>query len=619
MNQKDKMIAAAVIGVLLLAIVYSAAVRDDDDPDTPSGPTTIPEAADAYLAAPKVVTKADALHTLLDDGDATNDPFVLDIRSSTSYFAGHIPGAVNIPFTQIFDDPELLPDDQQIVVVCYTGHTASQITALLNMAGFDAIALKWGFNSWNGTVADHTFTTGQTNEYPVIEGSEPGVFPTGRCGGDDEDDEPDETPPETGEGLLGNITLASYEYLKAGKPAVMTAAALHDNLDDGDTSDDPFVLDIRSSDDYTAGHVPTAVNVGFKDVFDPENLPLLPTDQQIVIICYSGHTASQIMALLNIAEYDAVALKWGFVSWNYTLGGSKAFHANTDAHDYAVEFGSYNLRVLADEYLALGKAPATSAASLNTTLGEGNASNDPFILDIRSSTSYDTAHIEGAVNIPFKTVFEADNLALLPTDNQIVVVCYTGHTASQITALLNVADYDAIALKWGFEGWGDGGKAFNASTHRLNGALETNAVQSTVTVGPDEKLAQSVTETADDYLASPKVVITASTLNDTLNDGNASNDPFILDIRSSTSYDAGHVPGAVNIGFRSVFTEANFSLLPDDQQIVVVCYTGHTASQITALLNLNGLDALALKWGFEGWSDGGKAFTGSGDYATVAS
>ncbi len=38
---------------------------------------------------------ATALHATLYDGDRTNDPFVLSVRSFTHYEAGHIPGAAH--------------------------------------------------------------------------------------------------------------------------------------------------------------------------------------------------------------------------------------------------------------------------------------------------------------------------------------------------------------------------------------------------------------------------------------------------------------------------------------------------------------------------------------------
>jgi rhodanese-related sulfurtransferase len=127
-----------------------------------------------------VAITADSLYDNLWDGDTSNDPFILSIRKSDAYELGHIPGAVNYGgIGGLFTDENLakLPYDNQIVVVCYTGHTASQAAALLNLLGFNATALKWGMVGWcaNTTIAPMGFTR-TTPNYPIITGSEPGTI-----------------------------------------------------------------------------------------------------------------------------------------------------------------------------------------------------------------------------------------------------------------------------------------------------------------------------------------------------------------------------------------------------------------------------------------------------------
>ncbi len=78
-----------------------------------------------------------------------------------------------------------------------------------------------------------------------------------------------------------------------------------------------FLLDIRLSENYSAGHIPGSVNVEFIDVMDPHNLALLPKDgRPIIIICYTGHTASQLNSVLNLMGYNAWTLRFGMMSWN---------------------------------------------------------------------------------------------------------------------------------------------------------------------------------------------------------------------------------------------------------------------------------------------------------------
>ena len=55
--------------------------------------------------------------------DSQEGHVILDVREQDEYDAGHIPGAILIPYTQIEDKAdEMLPDkDQQILVYCRSG------------------------------------------------------------------------------------------------------------------------------------------------------------------------------------------------------------------------------------------------------------------------------------------------------------------------------------------------------------------------------------------------------------------------------------------------------------------------------------------------------------------
>lgn len=138
------------------------------------------EAADAYLSSgkPANITAQD-LFALLSDDDPANNPFILSVRSPDQYVKGHIPGAINIPWRDTAKKENLakLPKDRQIVVYCYTGHTASQVTALLNVLGYDAVNLKFGMTSWTRDVEvapSRYQEVKDAKDYPYVTGSEPG-------------------------------------------------------------------------------------------------------------------------------------------------------------------------------------------------------------------------------------------------------------------------------------------------------------------------------------------------------------------------------------------------------------------------------------------------------------
>ena len=72
-----------------------------------------------------------------------------------------------------------------------------------------------------------------------------------------------------------------------------------------------FILDVRKPDDYKREHIQGSINIFWLDLMKPENLAKLPTNREIVVVCYVGHTSSQVLVLLKLLGYKAKALKFG--------------------------------------------------------------------------------------------------------------------------------------------------------------------------------------------------------------------------------------------------------------------------------------------------------------------
>jgi len=70
--------------------------------------------------------------------------FLLDTREPEAYKEGHIKGAINIFWLDLLENLDKLPKDKTILVICYVGHTASQVMVVLNLLGYKAKALKFG-------------------------------------------------------------------------------------------------------------------------------------------------------------------------------------------------------------------------------------------------------------------------------------------------------------------------------------------------------------------------------------------------------------------------------------------------------------------------------------------
>lgn len=290
---------------------------------------TVRAALDAYVDSDKApLTTATVLYDTMHNGDAADDPFILDVREKDPYVKGHIPTSINIfwRYAARTTATDLLPDDKQIVVYCHTGHTGALVTTFLNAMGYDAVNLKDGMPSWT--------------QDPDMLAAAPFDDAT------DSHDYETETTENTAEATndLPTLTLpfsifpqdiiraAGSAYLTSEKSPLISAEALHDLLNDGDATNDPFIVSVRGADDYALGHIPGAINIPWRQIAKIENLRKLPTDRQIVIYCYSGHTGGIATMVLNMLGYDAVNLKWGIFSWtrDATIRAAQPFTADGD-------------------------------------------------------------------------------------------------------------------------------------------------------------------------------------------------------------------------------------------------------------------------------------------------
>jgi rhodanese-related sulfurtransferase len=73
--------------------------------------------------------------------DENNAPLVLDVRSSREYEAGHVPGALHIPYDQLASRLEELGGgkDREIVVYCELGGRAEVAADILENAGYSRV------------------------------------------------------------------------------------------------------------------------------------------------------------------------------------------------------------------------------------------------------------------------------------------------------------------------------------------------------------------------------------------------------------------------------------------------------------------------------------------------
>ena len=102
--------------------------------------------ASSFGGAPAISGEALARRIASDDA-----PVVLDVRSDSEYAAGHIPGAIHIPFQSVASRADELPDDKDrtVVVYCAHGPRAAWAGRALRHAGYtDVVYLEGHMSAW---------------------------------------------------------------------------------------------------------------------------------------------------------------------------------------------------------------------------------------------------------------------------------------------------------------------------------------------------------------------------------------------------------------------------------------------------------------------------------------
>lgn len=252
------------------------------------------------------------------------DQYVIDIRNTEDYNAGHITGAVNVESGNVLSYYEAnnLETYTTVVIVCYSGQTAAWVTGLLHTMGYtNAKDLKWAMCSWNpATSGSWTSPTNVGNHHAtemvteVTAKAEEGNLPKLNTG---------ETKAED---ILRNRVEAVFA--EGFAEASVTSSAVFAN------TDDYYIVNYWIEDHYNWGHIPSAIQYTPKESLTSDTfLKTLPTNKPIAVYCYTGQTSGHLAAYLRVLGYDAKTVKFGVNGMSYdAMPGTK--WADTEIHDY---------------------------------------------------------------------------------------------------------------------------------------------------------------------------------------------------------------------------------------------------------------------------------------------
>lgn len=187
-----------------------------------------------------------------------------------------------------------------------------------------------------------------------------------------------------------------------------------------------------------------------------------------------------------------------------------------------------------------------------------------LILDVRSKEAFAADHIPEAINIPFGSNLPTWAGWVLPYDRPILLVVEQPAQLDEvITHLLRVGFDDVQGLlEGGIDAWETAGLPL--------------ATLSTLSVHElDRQLRQT-----------------------------GKSRPNVLDVRTESEWNAGHIEGAMHIHGGKL--QENFEKVPRDRPVNVICGSGYRASIAASFLQRNGFDSVAnVLGGMSAWKAAG--------------
>ncbi|KGL62355.1 rhodanese-like domain-containing protein [Polaribacter sp. Hel1_85] len=224
---------------------------------------------------------------------------IIDIRANSWFDYGHIKNAANVKAENLltyFENTIKPSDFDKIVMVCYSGQSASYYASLLRLAGYDNVySMKWGMSSWREDFANNSWKKNVKNDFAskieTIEKAKPelGSHPN----------------LNTGKTEAKDILRIRLEKLFATpyKEFIIKSIDVFENPNN-------YYIVNYWDQEKCEGHIPGALHYT-PNASLSKDLLTLPTDEKIVIYEATGQKAAYIVAYLNVLGYNTGNLAYG--------------------------------------------------------------------------------------------------------------------------------------------------------------------------------------------------------------------------------------------------------------------------------------------------------------------
>ncbi len=76
------------------------------------------------------------------------DGVLLDVREQDEWDAGHAPGAIHLPMTELAERLDEVPDASPVYVICRSGGRSARVAQYLEANGWEAVNVVEGMVGW---------------------------------------------------------------------------------------------------------------------------------------------------------------------------------------------------------------------------------------------------------------------------------------------------------------------------------------------------------------------------------------------------------------------------------------------------------------------------------------
>jgi len=232
------------------------------------------------------------------------------------------------------------------------------------------------------------------------------------------------------------------------------------------------IVSVRSKADYdSVGHIPHAINIAWVDIVADSNLAKLDSSKTNIIYCYYGHASMLSATMLNLLGYKSRSLNFGMMGWNPEALVKPVWDLQAD---YEVETiineakDRYTLPIIminqadakdivkemARKYLGSEGSPVITSSAVKDIVDNWEQKKAEYqIVDVRSSSDYQAGHLPHAINIPWNTIADIENLRKLDPERATIICSENGQIGQLATTVLCLLGYRVVDMKFGMMDW----------------------------------------------------------------------------------------------------------------------------------------------------------------------